>query len=458
MNLTQLKWEARHQTAAADIIKPRPQQPRRSAGSFDSVFSDASRRQASSEPQAQSRPGAQPADRPERADSQNPQAPEAPADTGRPVAAAPQEQPAQGEDPGRNVERPQESEPVCEYALPMYAQALVLVAETLGMEPEALEQWLLDEGINLSELKEPANLPKFLEHALGIKTPADMLTEPAMPEIYKALHEAADMLKAPDEPQANAEAAPALGAKPKAPLMPAVQAALEGLQVTEEDGELVVSDLPEEAEEESAANPNPRQSQPAAARAQAPAQQQAPPPETAEAPAENRPSANPAGAAPADAQQQAQQTAQTAARPVAQQAPVNAQDVINQIMNQVKITTSGQQFTEMRMTLRPESLGEITLRVLTQNGIVMAQFEAESQRVKEALEANFGQLRDALTEAGISFGELNVFVRQDGQERLNQFERERQAARGRMAAVAAEEIEEPDNRDILHDGIMDLLA
>jgi flagellar hook-length control protein FliK len=110
----------------------------------------------------------------------------------------------------------------------------------------------------------------------------------------------------------------------------------------------------------------------------------------------------------------------------------------------------------MRMTLRPESLGDIVLRVLTQNGIVTAQFEAESQRVKEALEASFNQLRDALTEQGIAFSELSVSVRQGQDERMNQFDHARQKVRGRIESVEnAQEEPEPVS---YHSGVIDVTA
>jgi flagellar hook-length control protein FliK len=125
-------------------------------------------------------------------------------------------------------------------------------------------------------------------------------------------------------------------------------------------------------------------------------------------------------------------------------------------MNQVKITNTGANFTEMRVTLRPETLGDIVLRVMTQNGVVTAMFEAENQRVKEALEASFNQLRDALQESGIKFTELTVYVRQDGEERASQFERAAQASRTRAEEVneAAEELLEIS----YHNGVIDVTA
>jgi flagellar hook-length control protein FliK len=161
----------------------------------------------------------------------------------------------------------------------------------------------------------------------------------------------------------------------------------------------------------------------------------------------------------AESQIQERQAIQTEAlRQAASPTPVNTADVIEQIMNQVKIVvSSGAQFTEMRLTLRPESLGDIVLRVITQNGIVLAQFEAENQRVKEALESSFNHLRDALTDAGIRFGELSVSVRQNEEERLNQFEQGRSRSRRRMETIGAAEAEE-EKPISFHEGVVDVVA
>jgi flagellar hook-length control protein FliK len=115
---------------------------------------------------------------------------------------------------------------------------------------------------------------------------------------------------------------------------------------------------------------------------------------------------------------------------------VNASEVINQIMDRVRIAPPGQ-FSEIRLTLRPENLGDVTLRVQAQNGIVVAQLIAENQRVKEALEANFNQLRDALEEQGIRFAELSVSVGgDDAEDRMNAFAQGQQRSRGRVDRIS----------------------
>ena len=331
----------------------------------------------------------------------------------------------------------------------VYKAAFLYIADSLDLPVDELAQWLTDESIELYELDGPKNLPKFALYVLGETEPAEILTDPKLPLVYKVLKETMEILKEPKKVLVPNEQVLA-GSESESGKTPIVRAEINNVVVIEEDGEVVVSEnkTPENIETRGSRQPE--------GMAQTPERAQNP--ETPELPPPAQPASNEA-AAPLSAGQNNQQTVElppTQGNTPQTGTPVNAQDVINQIMTQVKVSYTGQNFTEMRMTLRPESLGEIVLRVMTQNGIVMAQFEAESQRVKEALEANFNLLRNALTEAGVAFGELNVYVRQEGDNRMGYFERERQAARRRMEEIQVEEV--PDTRDLLHTGILDEVA
>jgi flagellar hook-length control protein FliK len=118
-----------------------------------------------------------------------------------------------------------------------------------------------------------------------------------------------------------------------------------------------------------------------------------------------------------------------------QTAAAHAPDVISQIVSRFSLT-SAEQFTEIKMTLRPANLGDVSLKIATVNGLVTAQFVAENQRVREIIETNFNQLRDALQRQGVSVSELSVSVQQDqNAEQMNQFLRAQQGSRQRMANV-----------------------
>lgn len=118
--------------------------------------------------------------------------------------------------------------------------------------------------------------------------------------------------------------------------------------------------------------------------------------------------------------------------------PANNADVVNQIVDRVKVEIRGN-ITEMRLNLKPEHLGDVTLKVLTENGIVTAQFVAENQRVKEIIEANFNQLRNTLQQQGINVSQLSVSVGQDNQkEKMDSFLQGQNSAGKNIKAVGVQ--------------------
>ena len=64
---------------------------------------------------------------------------------------------------------------------------------------------------------------------------------------------------------------------------------------------------------------------------------------------------------------------------------INTTDIVNQIMEKIKVSIKPE-ISEVKMILKPEQLGEVSLKIATQNGIVTAQFIAENQKVKEIIE------------------------------------------------------------------------
>ena len=146
------------------------------------------------------------------------------------------------------------------------------------------------------------------------------------------------------------------------------------------------------------------------------------------------------------------QYAQSVARTTAQMRLTNPQEVIGQLLDRMRADVRGG-ISEVRITLHPESLGDVTLRVATQNGVVTAHFVAENQRVKEIIEANLERLKDALSEQGVEVSSLEVEVGLSRREQqLEEFLREQQRSSGRVKDIidkiaAEEEIEADDMTD-----------
>jgi len=100
--------------------------------------------------------------------------------------------------------------------------------------------------------------------------------------------------------------------------------------------------------------------------------------------------------------------------------PIPTREIISQIVEKASVILADDK-TEMIMELKPESLGRISLKVVTENGIVMAKFVAENRQVQQVLETNMQMLKDSLERQGINVQSLSVSVRQDGgQEGENQ--------------------------------------
>ncbi|MCL2604362.1 MAG: flagellar hook-length control protein FliK [Defluviitaleaceae bacterium] len=354
--------------------------------------------------------------------------------------------------------------------IPLYIpdeQILAAVAVILQTPPEVLTEMLAQTELTPQDLTEPQNVVALMQEVYEAETPAALLSDPEFPAQYKAVNEAMAQLAESAKAVVH-DTQQATDAKPASAAANAVTTNTplpEGLQYAEKEGEIVVSDAPIEEEADTQA------AKPAASSSNAsvPAQAADTAVETSGPqllPAEGAPllPANEAPVDPAAANatpmesitETRVQSVQVIQQTQDAQA-VNPADVINQIMSQIRVHT-GEQVTEMRLTLRPESLGDIVLRVLTQNGIVTAQFIAESQRVREALESGFNQLRDALEEQGIQFSELSVSVRDNQDERMNQFARGRQNTRNRAESV--ESLEDANARiaSIDFDGTIDLSA
>lgn len=91
---------------------------------------------------------------------------------------------------------------------------------------------------------------------------------------------------------------------------------------------------------------------------------------------------------------------------------VNSNNIMTQISSQInKVSLNG--LNEIKIQLMPENLGKLSLKISTTDNIVSAKIIAESIQIKEIIESNLNQLRDSLSEKGISISNVEVFVGQD---------------------------------------------
>ncbi|MBP2635814.1 MAG: Flagellar hook-length control protein FliK [Firmicutes bacterium] len=100
-------------------------------------------------------------------------------------------------------------------------------------------------------------------------------------------------------------------------------------------------------------------------------------------------------------------SAKTAEAPT--QATTDAYHVVDQIVEQTKIITK-QQNTEMIMKLKPEHLGELTLKVVVENGAVNASFHSNNPEVRSLIEASLPQLKQELASTGLKVDNVSVYA------------------------------------------------
>ncbi|MDU2066229.1 MAG: flagellar hook-length control protein FliK [Sporomusaceae bacterium] len=97
--------------------------------------------------------------------------------------------------------------------------------------------------------------------------------------------------------------------------------------------------------------------------------------------------------------------------------PVSSQDnfqVVQQIIDQVKLVNRSQN-TEMVIRLKPEHLGELTLKVTVEQGAVTASFHSGNSDVRAVIESSLPQLKQELTNSGLKVDNVGVYTS------LNQF-------------------------------------
>jgi len=86
-----------------------------------------------------------------------------------------------------------------------------------------------------------------------------------------------------------------------------------------------------------------------------------------------------------------------------------AREVIAQIVQKAELLSTNK-LSEVRIELKPEFLGRLTIKVMVEEGVVTARFIAENQQVKHMLESNLNTLRQNLESQGIRVERAEVSV------------------------------------------------
>lgn len=98
---------------------------------------------------------------------------------------------------------------------------------------------------------------------------------------------------------------------------------------------------------------------------------------------------------------------------------INNDEIIGQVVKKIASSNVSNK-AEMVLELKPESLGKLTLKIVSENGLIAARFMAENNHVKQIIESNFQMLKDALEQKGYTVQGFSVSVGQDSAERPDQ--------------------------------------
>ncbi|MBI5473467.1 MAG: flagellar hook-length control protein FliK [Ignavibacteriae bacterium] len=91
-----------------------------------------------------------------------------------------------------------------------------------------------------------------------------------------------------------------------------------------------------------------------------------------------------------------------------------ARNLMLKISDEVKLHVEGKS-SEVRVMMKPESLGELSLRVTMHEGKLVALMDVTQQAVKNALEAQLPQMREALASQGIEIHRFDIVSGGDAQ-------------------------------------------
>ncbi len=90
--------------------------------------------------------------------------------------------------------------------------------------------------------------------------------------------------------------------------------------------------------------------------------------------------------------------------------------IADQVVQNLKLEVDGTT-SDIRMTLKPPSLGEVQLTIHVEDARMQAQIDVSQQVVKAALEAHMPQLRQALQEHGIEVQRIDVMLPESSLQR-----------------------------------------
>lgn len=117
---------------------------------------------------------------------------------------------------------------------------------------------------------------------------------------------------------------------------------------------------------------------------------------------------------------------------------LNKDDIFEQIVEKVKINID--KTDEIRIKLKPDFLGEISLKLVTEKGVITAKAYVENYNIKQLIESNLDSLKENMKGLGLNFEALDVSVGKDSGFDKNNGQAWKQSQRVKTKKLSIEKI------------------
>lgn len=136
---------------------------------------------------------------------------------------------------------------------------------------------------------------------------------------------------------------------------------------------------------------------------------------------------------------------------VFEQTPEEARNIVNQIVEQIKVNMS-QDETSMQMQLYPEHLGKIQINVVSKDGVMTARIVAETEAAKQAIEGGLLSLKESMEGQNLKVDAIEVMVStamfEQGERENENYDQKSNSRSGGKLDLEAEEEEAEEEAEL----------
>lgn len=119
-------------------------------------------------------------------------------------------------------------------------------------------------------------------------------------------------------------------------------------------------------------------------------------------------------------------------------------NLTSQIVDHIEVTKL-EQMKEIKIQLSPKELGQLTIKMVEKNGMLVAEIKVESEKTKEFILNEINSLKESLSEQGLEVANVQVDVRQNDQTK--QMYQQRQKSSKRIQEIIAKHLQELEDEE-----------